>query len=87
MHTASAAGPTFNTGGKVKRLHSLIFDIVDDELAYVVTAKIFALSAYRLLQGRGCKSEGNCKRNYQPIFTKENISNIWIPLLGQETYQ
>ena len=30
---------TFNTGGKVSGLHSVDFDIVDDELAYVVTAK------------------------------------------------
>ena len=30
---------TFNTGGKVSGLHSVDFDIVDEELAYVVTAK------------------------------------------------
>ena len=57
---ASAAGHTFNTGGKVNGFHSVDFDIVDDELAYVVTAKIFALSAYRLLPGRGCESKRNC---------------------------
>lgn len=38
---------TFNTGGKVSGLHSVDFDIVDDELAYIVTAKslLFQLTA------------------------------------------
>ena len=30
---------TFNTGGKVNGLHTVDFDIVDEELAYIVTAR------------------------------------------------
>ena len=42
---------TFNTGGAVgSGLHSVDFDVNDEELAYIVTAKIFALTAYRLLR-------------------------------------
>lgn len=52
---------TFNTGGKVSGLHSVDFDIVDDELAYVVTAKIFALLQLTACFGTGRKSEGNCR--------------------------
>ena len=61
---------TFNTGGKVSGLHSVDFDIVDDELAYVVTAKIFALSAYRLLKN-GAEKAKEVVENYHPIFTKD----------------
>ena len=61
---------TFNTGGKVSGLHSVDFDIVDDELAYVVTAKIFALSAYRLLKNDAEKAK-EVVENYHPIFTKD----------------
>lgn len=43
---------TFNTGGTSgSGLHSVAFDIDDEELAYIVTAKIFALTAYRFLKG------------------------------------
>ena len=43
---------TFNTGGAAgSGLHSVDFDINDEELAYIVTAKIFALTAYRFLKG------------------------------------
>ena len=70
---------TFNTGGKVSGLHSVDFDIVDEELAYVVTAKIFALSAYRLLRDGAVKAK-EIVANYQPSLPKRSISNIWIPL-------
>ena len=68
---------TFNTGGKVSGLHSVDFDIADEELAYVVTAKIFALSAYRLLRDGAVK----LWRIISPSLPKRSISNIWIPLL------
>ena len=51
---------TFNTGGKVSGLHSVDFDIVDDELAYVVTAKIFAPLRLPPASGRGCESKRDC---------------------------
>lgn len=77
---------TFNTGGKVSGLHSVDFDIVDDELAYVVTAKIFALSAYRLLRDGAVKAK-EIVANYQPIFTKEEYIKYMDSFIGTETYQ
>ena len=61
---------TFNTGGKVSGLHAVDFDIADEELAYIVTAKIFALSAYRLLKDGAVKAK-NIVKNYKPKMTKE----------------
>ena len=77
---------TFNTGGKVSGLHSVDFDIVDEELAYVVTAKIFALSAYRLLRDGAVKAK-EIVENYQPIFTKEEYIKYMDSFIGTETYQ
>ena len=76
---------TFNTGGKVSGLHSVDFDIVDEELAYVVTAKIFALSAYRLLRDGAVKAK-EIVANYQPIFTKEEYINYMDSFIKTETY-
>lgn len=76
---------TFNTGGKVSGLHSVDFDIVDDELAYVVTAKIFALSAYRLLRDGAVKAK-EIVAHYQPIFTKEEYIKYMDSFIGTETY-
>lgn len=76
---------TFNTGGKVSGLHSVDFDIVDDELAYVVTAKIFALSAYRLLRDGAVKAK-EIVENYQPIFTKEEYIKYMDSFIKTETY-
>lgn len=77
---------TFNTGGKVSGLHSVDFDIVDEELAYVVTAKIFALSAYRLLRDGAVKAK-EIVENYQPIFTKEEYIKYMDSFIKTETYQ
>ena len=77
---------TFNTGGKVSGLHSVDFDIVDEELAYVVTAKIFALSAYRLLRDEAVKAK-EIVANYQPIFTKEEYIKYMDSFIKTETYQ
>lgn len=75
---------TFNTGGKVSGLHSVDFDIVDDELAYVVTAKIFALSAYRLLKN-GAEKAKEVVENYHPIFTKDTYIQYMDSFIAEST--
>jgi len=40
----------FQTGGTAGAYHGKTFEMTDDYLAYVVTAKIFALTAYRLMK-------------------------------------
>lgn len=61
---------TFRTGGMAGNTHAEDFDIVDEELAYVITAKIFALTAYRLLRD-GAQEAKKIISDYKPVFTKE----------------
>lgn len=76
---------TFNTGGKVSGLHSVDFNIVDEELAYIVTAKIFALSAYRLLRN-GAVNAKKIVSDYTPVFTKEEYIEYMDSFIKQETF-
>lgn len=58
LHTGGAAG---------KGLHSSDFDIIDEDEAYILTAKLFAISTYRLLKD-GAKVAKKLKSEYKPIF-------------------
>ena len=75
----------FNTGGKVNGLHSVDFDIVDEELAYIVTAKIFALSAYRLLKNDAVKAS-EIIQDYKPVLTKEEYIKYMDSFIREETF-
>lgn len=75
---------TFNTGGKVSGLHAVDFDIEDEELAYIVTAKIFALSAYRLLRDGAVKGR-KIVDEYHPKMSKEEYLQ-YMEALIQTTY-
>jgi amidohydrolase len=76
---------TFNTGGKVSGLHSVDFDIVDEELAYIVTAKIFALSAYRLLKNHA-QSARKIVEEYKAPMTKEEYIAYMDSFIKEETF-
>lgn len=76
---------SFNTGGKVNGLHSVDFDIVDEELAYIVTAKIFALSAYRLLKNDAVKAS-EIIQDYKPVLTKEEYIKYMDSFIREETF-
>ncbi len=58
---------TFRTGGVTGGLHQTSFSVVDEDTAYILTAKLFALSAYRLLKD-GAALGKQLKQNYKPIF-------------------
>ena len=76
---------TFNTGGAVgSGLHSVDFDVNDEELAYIVTAKIFALTAYRLLKG-GAVAAKKLVDDYKPIFTKQEYIDFMEEIGGSAT--
>lgn len=60
----------FNTGGSEGEGHSADYHIVDEELAYIVTAKVFALTAYELLKN-GAAAAQDIVRKYQPKFTHD----------------
>ena len=61
---------TFNTGGKVNGLHTVDFDIVDEELAYIKPAKLLALTTYHLLCDQAKEAKKIC-REFKPVFNKE----------------
>ena len=60
----------FGTGGQVGGFHNPDFEFVDPYLAYVVTAKIYALTTYRLMKD-GAKAAKENIADYKPIMTKE----------------
>ena len=58
---------TFKTGGMAGGLHQDNFDIVDEDTAYILTAKMFAISAYRLLKD-GAAVGKSIRDGYEPKF-------------------
>lgn len=74
----------FGTGGIISNLHSVEFDIVDEELAYIVTAKIFALSAYHLLRN-GAAEAKKIVKDFHPIFTKETYIEYMNSFLREDS--
>ena len=73
---------TFNTGGAAgSGLHSVDFDINDEELAYIVTAKIFALTTYRFLKG-GAAAARKLVNDYKPIFTKQEYIDFMESMIS-----
>lgn len=61
---------TFHTGGVSGGLHQTSFSVDNEEEAYVLTAKIFALSAYRLLKD-GAALGRRVNNDYKPIFNNK----------------
>ncbi len=61
----------FVTGGVVGGAHSTMYHLSEDKYAsYVLTAKIFALTAYRLMKN-GCENAKINIADYKPVMTKE----------------
>ena len=85
----------FTTNGVKGVLHSVDFHVEDEELDYIVTAKIFALMAYRLLRNKAKKAK-EIKQAYRPVFTKESytqymdsqikLENRPLPVKAEEGY-
>lgn len=65
----------FDTGGCVGQLHSKDFEVVDEEIAYIITAKIMALTAYRLLRDNG-KEAKKVISDFKPKLTIEEYRNF-----------
>lgn len=58
----------FETGGVEGALHSENFKIINEEIAYIATAKIMALTAYRLLKEKAHEAK-KIKNTFKPKFT------------------
>lgn len=61
---------TFHTGGMSGGRHQSDFGIVDEEEAYILTAKVFAVSAYRMLKD-GAALAKQLKKEYHPVFASK----------------
>lgn len=73
----------FNTGGIEGGFHSTEFAVVDEELAYIETAKVFALGAYRLLKD-GAREAKKVVADYKPKYTKEEYVDFMDSLIKRE---
>ena len=60
----------FNTGGYTGALHQKDNHPEDEYLAYVVTAKVFALSAYKLLKEKAAQAK-EILSSHMPLLTKQ----------------
>lgn len=61
----------FNTGGYAGNLHEKTNHPVDEYLAYVVAAKVFALSAYKLLKDNASQLK-KILADHKPVMTKQD---------------
>lgn len=74
---------TFETGGTAGAFHTTDFHVVDENEAYLATAKIFALSAYKLLKN-GAETAKKIKERYRPAFTREEYVRLMESLFRRE---
>lgn len=74
----------FTTGGISGDLHSENFAVVDEEEAYITTAKIFALTAYELLKNRAAAAN-EIVSAYRAPFTQEQYIAFMDSLIRTET--
>lgn len=60
----------FTTGGYKGALHAPEFEITDPELAFLTSAKMFALTVYRLLRNQAEEAR-KIIEEFEPVFTRE----------------
>ncbi|MGL4798260.1 MAG: M20/M25/M40 family metallo-hydrolase [Cellulosilyticaceae bacterium] len=75
----------FQTGGIEGAFHSTEFKVVDEELAYIVTAKLFALGAYKLLKNQAKEARKSVKA-YEAKYTKEAYIAFMDAQIKKETF-
>ena len=76
----------FCTGGYTGKLHNPDIRVEDPYLAYVVTAKIFALTAYRLMKDGAAKAKENIEA-YKPLMTKDEYIAFMDSMQTTETVE
>ena len=74
----------FNTGGYSGSLHNSNVAVEDEELAYVVPAKIFALTAYKLLKNGGDAAQATLE-SYRQVMTKEEYVKFWDSMKSKQS--
>ena len=76
----------FNTAGASGAGHNANFRISDPKLYYLTTAKIFALTAYRLMKDGAAKAKENIA-DYKPNMTKEEYLAFMESMLTTEVVE
>lgn len=75
----------YTTGFKGE-LHNNNMEVIDEETAYVLPAKILALTAYRLLKDSGAGAKALAD-SYHPIFTKDSYVEYMESMLQTVTVE
>ncbi len=75
----------FTTGGVLGNAHAPEYEMQDDYLAYVLTAKIFALTAYRLMKDNAAGAKDQLA-TYKPVMTKEEYIAFQDSMQSTETF-
>lgn len=73
----------FYTGGVTGGLHTDAFAVVDEDAAYITTAKIFALSAYKLLKDQAAEAR-KITGQYQAKYSKPEYIAFMDSLIRAE---
>lgn len=73
----------FETGGFVGNTHTPDIYVADEYLAYVMTAKIFALTAYRLLKDGGAEAK-RIKDSFVPVLTRQQYIDYLESMMSYE---
>ena len=76
----------FNTGGFSGELHNNNVEVCDPYDAYVNTAKIFALTAYRLLKDHAQRAN-TIINEFEPTLSKKEYIDLMDSMLTTEVYQ
>ena len=72
----------FTFGGFEGKLHGADFKITDEEKAYILPAKMLALTVYKLLS-KGAEEAEKIIDSYQPVFDKESYCNYVRETTGE----
>lgn len=74
---------SFETGGATGAFHTVDFHVVDEKQAYLATAKIFALSAYKLLKDSASAAR-KVKAQFHPAYGKEEYVRFMESMFRNE---
>ena len=76
----------FRTGGYSGSTHAVDFAVVDEDLYYILTAKMFALSTYRLLKS-GAAEARRMVDAYHPRLTKQQYIDYMEGMIRDEVLE
>ena len=76
----------FNTGGFTGLFHSPNVRVVDEYMAYVMTAKVFALAGYKMLKNGATYAQAVLD-SYKAVMTKEEYIKYMDSMMAKESME